>query len=137
MHVPEQIQKLSILDGLIAHGTAGVETGATLTKLVASVERVAETAEFIADASKCVAGVSTLFHLIALSAHGVSMCAEANRGRRVLQVALGRIVVLLRYVLESLAQIIKPSLRVTELDKEFVFKVLRQTVCTMDLAETQ
>ncbi len=137
VHLPEQMEKLSIVDELIAHGTAAVETGATLAKLVASVERVAETAEFIADASKCVAGVSTVFHLVALSAQGVSMCAEANRGRRVLPVALGRIVILLRYVLESLAQIMKPSLRVDELDKEFVFKVLRQTVCTMDLAETQ
>ncbi len=127
-HLPEQMEKLSIVDELIAHGTAAVETGATLTKLVASVERVAETAEFIADASKCVAGVSTAFHLVALSAQGESLCAEAKRGRRVLPVALGRIVILLRYVLESLAHIMKPSLRVNELDKEFVFKVLRQTV---------
>ncbi len=137
VHLPEQMQKLSIIDELIAHGTAAVETGAALTKLVTSVERVVETAEFIADASKCVAGVSTVFHLVALSAQGVSMCAEANRGRRVLPVALGRIVILLRYVLESLAEIMKPSRSVNELDKDFVLNVLKQLVCTMDVAETQ
>ena len=135
--LPEQMEKLSIVDELLAHGSAAVETGVTLAKLVTSVERVAETAEGIADVSKCVAGVSTIFHLVALTAHGVSMCAEANRGRRVLPVALGRIVILLRYVLESLAEIMKPSRSVNKLDKDFVFNVLRQTVCAMDLAETQ
>ena len=137
VYLPEQIQKLSIVDDLTAHGTAVVETGAALTKLVASVERVSETAEFMADVSKCVAGVSTVFQLVGLSAQVVSMCAEANRGRRVLPVALGRVVILLRYVLESLGEIMKPSGNANELDKEFVLNVLKQTVCTMDMAETQ
>ncbi len=85
------------------------------------MERVSEIAEFMAEVSKCVAGVNTVFHLVVLSARVVSMCAEANRGRRVLPVALGRVVILLRYVL----------------DKEFVLNVLKQTVCTMGMAETQ
>ncbi len=135
--LPEQMQKLSIVDELTAHGTATVETGAALTKLVASVERVAETAELMADVSKCVAGVSTVFHLVVLSAQAVSMCAEANRGRRVLPVALGRVVILLRYVLESMGEIMKPSGNANELHKEFVLNVLKQTVCTMGKAETQ
>ncbi len=135
--IPEQMQKLSIVDELIVHGIAAVETGATLTKLVAGVERVAETAEFVADASKCIAGVSTIFHLVVLGAQGVLMCAEANRGRRVLPVALGRIVVLLRYVLESVTEIMKPSQSVNELEREFVFRVLRQTLSTMNIAEAQ
>ncbi len=87
--LPEQMQKLSLVDQLTAHGTAAVETGVTLAKFVASVEHVAEVAEVVADASKCVSGVSRLFHLLALSAHGVSMWAEANRGRRLLPVAHG------------------------------------------------
>ncbi len=135
--LPEQMKKLSIVDDLIAHGTAAVETGATLSKLVASVERVTETAEFVADASTCIAGVNTIFHLVALTAQGVSLYVEANRGRKMLPVAFGRIAILLRYVLESMTQIMKPSLCVNELDKDFVFKVLKQTVCTMDAAETQ
>ncbi len=137
VYISEHIQKLSVVDEMMAHGIAAVETGATLTKLVACVECVAKTAEYVADASKCVAGVSTVFHLVALSARAVSMCAEANRGRRVLPVALGRIVILLRYVLESITEIMKSSRNTNELDKKFVFNVLRQTVCTMDIAETQ
>ena len=137
VNLPEQMQKLSIVNDVIAQGMAAVETGTALTKLVASVESVAETAEFLADASKCVTGVSAIFHLVALSAQGVSMCAEANRGHRVLPVALGRIVVLLRHVLESLAEVVKPLPSVNELDKEFVFNVLKQTLCAMDMAETQ
>ncbi len=136
-NLAEQMQKLSIVDELIELGTAVVETGATLAKLVVSLKCLVETAEFIAGASKCVAGVSTVFRLVALSAEGASMCAETNRGRRVFPVALGRIVILLRYVLESLAQTMKQSLRVNELDKEFVFKILKETVCAVDIAETQ
>ncbi len=137
VHLPEQMQKLSLVDDLTSHGTAAVKTGAAFTKLVANVERVAETAEFMADVSKCVAGVSTVFHLVVLSAQVVSMCAEANRGRRVLLFALGRVVILLRYVLESLAEVLKPSGNANELDKDFVLNVLKQTVCTMAMAETQ
>ncbi len=90
---PEKMEKLSIVDDLIAHVTAAVETGATLSKLVGSVERVTETAEFVADVSKCIVGVSTIFHLVALSAKGVSMYVEANRGRKALPVAFGRIAI--------------------------------------------
>ncbi len=104
---------------------------------MASAERGAETAEFLADVSKCVAGVSAVFYLVVLSTQVVSMCAEANRGRRVLPVGLGRIVILQRCVLENLAGIMKPSRSVNALDREFAFKVLKQTVFAMDMAETQ
>ncbi len=135
--LPEQMQKLATMDELIAHGTAAVETGATLAKLVATVESVAETAEFIADVSKCVAGVSTIFQLVALSAQGVAMWAEANRGQRVLRVVLGQITILLRYVLESLAEIYKPSRNTNETDMDFVFNTFKETVCIMDRAKIQ
>ncbi len=59
------------------------------------------------------------------------MCAEANRGRR------GRTRRLAGYVLESLAEIMKPWRSVNETDIDFVFDTLKQTVCTMDVAETQ
>ncbi len=104
------------MDELIVYSATGVETGVTLTKLVACVTKVAETAEFVADASKCVTKVSTVFHLIRLGAQGVSMCAEACRGRRVLPVALDQIVILLRYVLESLTEILGSSQSVDETD---------------------
>ncbi len=133
----ERIQKLTIVDELTAHSTAAVETGATFTTIMASVELVAETAEYVASLSKSFAGVSTVFHLVALSAHVASMCAEANRGRRVLPIALGRIVILLRYVLESMTEIMSPSLSVRKIDEDFVFDVLKQTVSAMDVAETQ
>ena len=133
----EKMEKLAVADELILHGTAGVETGATLTKLVTCVTQIAETAEFVADVTKCVTGMSTVFHLISLGAQGVSMCAEARRGRRVLPVALGQIVILLRYVLESLTEILRSSKSVDEIDKDFMFNVLKRTLCTMDIAEAQ
>ena len=135
--LPEKLQRLSIVDELIANGTAAVETGATMTKLVASIERVAETAEFIADVSKCTAGVSTVFQLVSLSAQGLSMCMEANRGQRVLPAALRQITILLRYVLESLTRIVKSSQNVNETAIDFVFEALKETESIMDLAETQ
>ncbi len=135
--LPEKLQRLSIVDELTAHGTAAVETGATLTKLVASVERVAETAEFVADVTKCAAGVSTVFQLISLSAQGVSMCVEANRGRRMLPVALGQITILLKVVLESLTKIMNSSQSVNETAVDYVFDALKETVCIMNLAEAQ
>ncbi len=135
--LPEQVWKLSIVDELLVHGTNAVESGAALSKLVASVEHVAKAAEFVADVPKCVAGVGTVFHLLALSAHGVSMWAEANRGRKVLPVAIGRIVILLRYILESMMGTMKTAANVNELDKQFVFQVLKQTVGVMGIAETQ
>ncbi len=135
--LPEQMQKLSPVDNLTAHGTAAVETGATLAKFVASVERVAEVAEVVVDASKCVSGVSMLFHLLALSAHGVSMWAEASLGRRVMPVALGQIVILLRYVLESMTEVMKQSRGVNLIDQDFVFDVLKGAVDAMDMTETQ
>ncbi len=93
--LPEQTEEPSILDELIDYGSAAVETCAALPKFVA--EHVAETAEAVADQSKCVAGVSTIFHLVALGAQGVSMCADASRRRRVLLVILGQIMALLQY----------------------------------------
>ncbi len=132
-----QIGKLPIVDELLVYGTTAVETGAALSKLVASVENVGKAAELVADISKCVAGVGSVFHLLALSAQGLAMCAEAKRGRRVLPVALGRIVILLRYVLESMAAIMRTARNVNELDRQFIFQVLKQTVGAMDMAETQ
>ena len=131
----EQTEEPSILDELIAHGSAAVETCAALSKLVA--EHVAETAEVVADLSKCVAGVSTIFHLVALGAQGVSMCAEASRGRRVLHVLLGQIMVLLQYTLKSMAEVMKASRSVDQTDVDFVFDVFKQAIDAMDLAETQ
>ncbi len=133
----KKMEKLAVVDELIVHGTAEVETGATLANLLASPTQIAETAEFVADVTKSVTAVSTVFHLISLGAQGVSMCAEARRGRRVLPVALGQIVILLRYVLESLTEIVRPSQIVDEIDKDFVFNVLRRTLYTIELAEAQ
>ena len=45
--------------------------------------------------------------------------------------------ILLHYVSESLAEVMKPSRSTADLDKEFLFKVLKQTMCTMEIAETQ
>ncbi len=108
-----------------------------LNTLSENVGHVAETARLNAELSKIVFGVSSAFYLVALSAQGVVMCVQATRGRRVLPIALHRVVVLLRYVLESITEIMKHSRSVTQLDKEFVFNVLKETVCTIDLAETQ
>ncbi len=130
-----QMEKLPIADELIAHGTAAVEKCAALSKLVA--ERVAETAEVVADVAKCVAGASTIFHLVALGAQAVSMCAEASRGRKVLLVLPRQVIFLLRYTLESMTEIMKTSRSVTRTDTDFVFAVFKHAVGAMDLAETQ
>ncbi len=137
VHLPEKIQKLAVVDKLTADSTAAVETGVKLTKLVAIVARAIETAEFIADVTKCITGVSTIFHLVSLSAQGLSICAEANRGRRLLPSALDQIVVLLRYPLKSLAQVRKPSRNMDQTAIDFVFDALKETVRIMDVAETQ
>ncbi len=63
--------------------------GDPLEKLVASAERVTETAEFLADLSKGLGTFSTAFHLALLGAQGVSMCLQASRGKKVLPVTLG------------------------------------------------
>ncbi len=65
------------------------------------------------------------------------MCAEAYRGQKVLPVSFNRIIVLLRYVIESLTKIMELSLDTEKLDKDFLFSVLKQTVSTMDIAERQ
>ena len=82
-------------------------------------------------------GVSIVFHLVALSAQAVSMWAQANRGQRVLPVAVGQIVILLRYVLESLAEINTHIRNVNDTDIDFVFNAFKETVCVMDKAEMQ
>ncbi len=133
--LPEQTEKLSIVDELIAHGTAAVETCAALSRLVA--KHLAETAEVVGDVAKCVTGLSTIFHLVALGAQGVSLCAEASRGRRVLLVLLGQIVVLLQYTLESMSEIMKSSRSVNQVDIDFVFNVFKQAIGAIHLAETQ
>ncbi len=135
--LPEHMEKLSIVDKLSAQRGAAVGLGGTLVNLVASAERVTETAELLADLSKCITGFSTIFQLVSLSARRVSMCVEASRGRRVLPVALGQITVLLRYVLESLTKIMKHSSIVNETAVDFVFNTLKESVCVMDLAEVQ
>ncbi len=58
--LPEHMRKLTLVDELIAHSLTTVGTGASLTKLGACVERVAETAELPANISKSVAGVSAI-----------------------------------------------------------------------------
>ncbi len=135
--LPEQMKKLSILDDLTAHGAGTVGSTATLTKLVASVECVKETAELLGDLSKFVGCVSSIFKLVSLSAQGVAMWAEAKRGETVLPVALGQITALLRYILESLGDIMEPSRIVKQTAIDFAFDALKECVCIMDLAETQ
>ncbi len=135
--LPEQMDKLSFADNLIAHGAAAVATGATLTKLVSNVEQVAKTAEFVADLSKGITGVSTFFHLVSLSAHAVSLCAEASRGRKVLPDLLCQIGNILEYVLESFAELMKPSRNLNKIDIDFVLDALKQAVGAMEMAETQ
>ena len=125
------------MDEVTAHGVAAVKTGSTLAKFLVSWERVAETAEYAANVSKSVAGVSTIFHLIALTAQGGSMFTASNRRQRVVPIALGRIVTLLRFVMQSMTEIMKLSRGVNEVDTGFVFDVLIQTVSTMDLVESQ
>ncbi len=135
--LPEQMQKLSVVEKLTTHGAAAVRLGGTLSKLISSAEGVTETAELLANLSKCVAGVSTIFQLVSLIAQGVSMWAEASRGQRALPVALGQITILLRYAQESLSEINKPSRNMNDTVKDFVFNTLKETVCIMMDAETQ
>ncbi len=132
--LPEQMEKLSIVDKLAAQGTALMGSGIALAT---RVERVAETAKLIGDASKFAAGVSSIFQLVALGAQGASMWATAVYGQRALPIVLCRIGILLEYVLESMVAIMKPSRGVNEVDTEFVFEALKQTISTMDIAETQ
>ena len=135
--LPEHLEKLKVVDQLTNHGTAGAGSAATMVKLVTCVDQVAETAQFVADLSKSIAGVGTIFNLVALRAKGVSRCAEASRGRRELPAALGRLVILLRYVLKSLMEVMMPSKSVDEFDKDFTFEILSEIVSTIDMAETQ
>ena len=69
----EIFKKLTLMDEQNVRPTATVEITSTLMKLLSRVESVKETAEFVADASKCVAGTSTVFQLIVISARVVSM----------------------------------------------------------------
>ena len=92
-NLPEQMEKLNMVDDLSVQTTAAVETASTLVKLVSSAECVKETAEFIADATKCVAGMSTVFQLVVIYARILSMYVEANRGSRVFPVAFCRILI--------------------------------------------
>ncbi len=65
------------------------------------------------------------------------MCAEAKRGQTVLPVALSGMSIILEYVMESMTEVIIPSRGVHDTDIEFLFDALKQTVCTVDKAETQ
>ncbi len=133
----KQMEKLSMVDKLTAQGAGAVGSGSTMAMLLTNMEHVAETAKLIGDVSKGVAGVSSIFNLIALCRQGVPLCAEVNRGQKVLPIALDQMGTLLEYVLKSLAEIVKPSRGMNEIDVDFVFGALRETKCRMDLAETQ
>ncbi len=74
------MEKLSIVDKLTAQGAAAPGLGGTLQNLTAGAERVAETAELLANISKCIAGFSTIFQLVSLNAKEVSMSLEASSG---------------------------------------------------------
>ena len=113
------------------------ETASTLLKLVSSAECVKETAEFDADATKCVMGMSTFHQLVVVSIRIVSMYAEASRDRWVLPVALFWILILPHYVLPSLAEIMNPSSIVELIHEDFVFDRLQQAVDTADTIETK
>ncbi len=126
--LPKQLEKLSMVDKLTAQGAGAVGSGSTMAMLLTNMEHVAETAKSIGDVSKGVAGVSSIFNLVALCEQGVSMCAEANRGQMVLPIALDLMGILLEYVLKSVAEIVKPSRDVNEIDVDFVFRALRETV---------
>ncbi len=65
------------------------------------------------------------------------MCAEANRGQRVLPVALDEVVRLLHYVLDDIIGIVIPSPWVEAMDVELVFEVLERFANTISTAETQ
>ncbi len=133
--LPEQIEKASVLDHLIAHDTASVETCAAFFKLVA--EHLADSAEVVGDLAKCVTGLSPIFHLAVLEAQGMSKCAEASRRRRVLIDLQHQILVLSQYTLESMTQIMKSSRSMNKTDSDFVFGIYRKAVGAMDTAEEQ
>ena len=106
-------------------------------KLVSSAERVEETSKLVADVTKRVEGLRAVLQLVIMSTRTVSMYAEANRGRIVLLVVVCRILILLRYVLRSLAEIMNPSSSVEFIDEYFVLYLLQQTVGTMNTIESQ
>ena len=135
--VSEQMRNLEMVDELVAHGTATVETGATFVKLVETAECVMNAAEFVGDVAKCVAGASSVFQLVVLSAQVVAMNAEAKRGRRVLSLAFERCIVILRYVLRSLVGIIRHPLEAEPLHEDLMFDVLKEAVETMMTVETK
>ncbi len=135
--LPEQLKKLSNVDQLTSQTAAAVASAAAFAKLAASAERMTETAEFIVSVSTGIAGVSAIFQLVSLGAKGVSMCVRASLGRRILPIALGQIMILLQYVMESLPKILMHSRIVNETAVNFVFDTLKETVYVMDLAETQ
>ena len=99
--LPEQMERLAIVSKLTLHGAAAMGSGATMKTLVVSAENVAETAKLIGDVSKVVRGVSNIFHLLALIAQGMSMYAEASRGRRTLPATLCRIGIYLENVIDE------------------------------------
>ena len=133
----EEMKKLKLLNEMRVQTTVAVETASTLVKLVSGAECVKEPAEFVTDASKCVVGMRTIHQLVVISTRIVSMYAEDSRGRRVLPLALCRILILVRYVLRSLAEIMNPSSIAELIHEDFVFDRLQKAVDTMDTIETQ
>ncbi len=65
------------------------------------------------------------------------MCADSSHGRSILHVALGLVLILLCYVLESLTEAMKPSLSMDKIGKDSAFNVLGQMVYSTDMALTQ
>ncbi len=135
--LPEKLQKLSIVEKLTTHSATALGLGGTVDKLAAGAERVSETAEFLADLSKCVGGFSTIFQLVSIGAQGVLMCVDASRDQKVLPAALAEITILLRYILEILAQMMKSSQTVKETATNIMFDALKETMSIMDMAEAQ
>ncbi len=132
----EQMEKLTILDELTADGAATIGTGATSADLVTDLDGVIEVVECVTNASKRGTGASSVFHLLKLAAQTVLMCAGANRGQRV-PVVLDEIVVLFRYVLKDIIEVVIPSPSGNGLYGSFVFVVLEKLLQTVGMAEQQ
>ena len=135
--IPEQIRNPEMVDRLAAHDTETLEIDATFAKLVQTAECVVNAAEFVGDVAKSLAGASSVFQCMALGAQVAAMNLEAKRGRTVLPLAFERCIVLLRTVLGSLVGIILHPLEAESLHEDFLFDVLKMTVETMTMVESQ
>ena len=82
--------------------TTTIQIASTLVKFVSTAESVEQIARLIADALKYVVDMGTVFLTCLVCARIVSMCAEANRGCRVILTASCLVVILQHYFLRSL-----------------------------------